>query len=819
MYLLLFSVIPQHPENKFDPQQVFYPDSVIEHSYNVLHYDLELEFFAPFDSLAGKCTMIAQATQSIDSIPLHFGQAMHIDSIVIDGSNCGYSQIADTVYIDMPGSYSNGDSFVSQFYYQGKPSNGLFPDNGGFYTFNQTIEAAKQWYPCFDYCWDKADSGVDYHITVPDNLTAVASGLLTSVDTLSGNRLTYHWEHNYSIVTYNIAMAAYEYVKLERTFHGYPLEYYALPAYQQSAQNMLDSSEVVLELYDTLICLYPFHEEKLAQCQTPAFGGAMEHQTAIIYGLGTFDAASTHAHEIAHSWWGDALTCINYREMFLNEGTTSYFECLGVRALRGDSGFVVRLMTMKGYALSFDDTYHLPIINTQFPFGTHVYYKGAWFHHMLKDMIGDSVYFAAMKDYFQTYKWGNASVTDLRLKMEQHAQDTLEWFFHQWLELPDHPKLTVKWGFKNDSVLINIQQVQNNGIIYTFPLEIGFWKDDSLYQVEQLWFEDSLHIIEVASLQPDSISLDPNFVLYFYLVDNFCYNNLFLVDDDQGANYQNYYQQVLNDLGVSYTYWDVSSQGLPPDSLLEMTCGVMWFTGDDPSPLSSADREKIKYFIDNQIPLALFSPGLAAQLADSSFLQDTLGCNYTGNTSNLIDFIGATGDTIGHDCIWYNLPVHHSSIVFPTSAVGSAMWGSSGYGLLHQDSYNIVFSTVSLKYFYNQSGYSTKQTFISRILNYMGIPCSVGIEEVFHPPVTVEDNNLKVSYLAGGELSFHVEATGPTELLVFDVMGRLVRKWEVNNVMDIRWRGQDLFGRQVSPGRYFVILSGDQQLSKTVVLF
>lgn len=825
MFLFLFVLISQMTfpdEGKFDPGHIYYVDSVIIHSYDVLHYDIEVEFYSPFDTLSGICIMTSKAVITIDSIPVHLAAVMQIDSILVDGVNSSYIRIEDSVYINFSSTVNPDEIFYVTTYYEGKPDTGLFQGMNGFYTFTEVYEASKQWFPCFDYCWDKADSGVDLHITVPDSLYALSNGIVISIDTITANRYTYHWEHNHSIATYLVAISAYNYVIIERSFHGYPLIYYAIPGYEQLAEDMLDSTEVILSLYDTLIDIYPFADEKLGQCQSSNWA-AMEHQTCILYGLEGCVCASdpgTHAHEIAHSWWGDEVTCINYNQMFMNEGTTSYYECLGIEALRGEQGFYDKLLEMRDIALSWDDYYHFPIINCPIPFGTTVYYKGAWFHHMLRYLVGDSLYFPAMREYYQLHRGGNVSVTDLQNVMELHYQDSLGWFFHQWLEETDYPLLNVRWFYNGiDELKIAVLQVQTFGpSVFKIPIEFGLWYEDSLVTEGPFWMEDTLKTILISTVKPDSVTVDPNIKLYYKLDNIITANNILLVDDDGGGSFQGKYTGIFDLIGISYISWDCNQQGLPPDSISNNVKAIIWITGDEVDPLSHTDRDKIGTIIANDVPIAIFSPLAPDQLQGTAFLSDTLGCLYTGNTTNLTDFIGVTGDPIGDGCQWFCVPVHNSSVVNPGSnGAGCIYWDTSGYGIIRNDIMFLVFSTIDIKYIYNQSGYNTKEELIVRILNYLGIPVSVGVEEIVEVPVEVEDNSILISYLPGGIISLHTTSQIPTELCIYDITGRIVQSWDVVGERVIEWRGEDVNGRILPGGRYFAVMRSNL-LSRQIIL-
>lgn len=818
IFLLTMSIssswdLPQNFEGKSRPDFQYPSDSVITHSYDVLHYDIDFKILGQFDSIEGNSTMTAKATQTINSIPLHFGMNMFIDSILVDGTNSSYSRIIDTLNLTLPATYYTNDTFTVQTFYAGKPSAGFFHGDGGFFTLSQVEEAAKKWFPCYDWCWDKADDGVTMHINVPDSLYAVCNGLLTSVDTLAGNRLRYNWDHNHPIVSYLISVSAYNYTIFERTHNGYTLVYYAIPGYTAQAQAMLDTLEIILSVYDTLIDVYPFADEKMGNYQVSLPSGAywcMEHQTCVLYSPWGFNNTDVHSHETGHMWWGDELTCINYAQMFLNEGTTSYYESFPLLELRGMEGFLANIIPQRESALNYDDNYHYPVINSPDPFGTNVYNKGAWFHHMLRHLMGDSLYFPAMRQYYQTYRGGNASVTELMAVMETFYQDSLGWFFHQWLEETDYPLLRAGWKHIGGDLYIFVFQVQTNGpALFRIPVEFGIWKDGSMTVAGPYWMEDT-SVLEVMLTveKPDSVTIDPLVKLYHRVDGVIPSNGVLLVDDDGTGSSQTQYLTAFNELEVPVLLWNVNQEGLPSDTLLYVSKAVFWVTGSRTDPLTPDRRDKISYALTNGVPVAVFSPRTPSQLQGTAFLSDTLGFTYSGGTTSAILFEGVAGDPVGKGLQWYSIPSHNSPTLTPVAGNGTGCiyWDTAGYGIVRSDDFQAVFSSIDLQYIYNMSGYSTRMILIANILNYFGIATPVAVEEIISPPVLINSSGITISYLPGGKIFLHALSPVRTDLSVYDITGREVMTWNFEGEFNTEWTGKDDRGQILPVGRYFAVV-------------
>ncbi|MBN2362750.1 hypothetical protein JXL83_01300 [candidate division WOR-3 bacterium] len=500
-------------ENKFSGFS--YGGEANSTGFDVIKYELDLEFFEPFDSLEGKCRMKSIAMRRLSSAEFHLGTKMRIDSVIFQELNqANFSRTGDTVNLHFPNPVDSGVAFEITTYYCGRPEFGLYQAFGGFFTDVEVLQASKQWWPCVDFCGEKADSGINVSITVPSALYAVSNGNLASIDTVYGQKLKYRWEHNYPIATYLVAVMCSDYTLLEKNTDAGNLIYYSIKGHENLAQLMLDSSEIIIGFFESIIAPHPFSKEKIGQCQSGG-RGAMENQTCIRYSPGSWSATLVHAHEIAHTWWGNAVTCSDYSEMFINEGTASYYELLAAYEIRGEAAFRERLLYMRESALNWDDNYHWPIIGSPNPFGLNVYWKGAWFYRMLREIVGDSVFFLSMKNFYDCHIWKNASSEDLLAAFENTSGENLAWFFDQWLRGVDYPCLYFRWNVECDSLKILISQFSWSGKIYRLPLEIAVWKNNEIYCSYETWIESDSELINLGIINPDSITLDPDDKLFF----------------------------------------------------------------------------------------------------------------------------------------------------------------------------------------------------------------------------------------------------------------------------------------------------------------
>jgi aminopeptidase N len=212
----------------------------------------------------------------------------------------------------------------------------------------------------------------------------------------------------------------------------------------------------------------------------------MEHQTvtSMSYLLVTGDRKFDNVvvHELAHQWFGDAVTLKDWKNIWLNEGFASYCEALWEEHQNGRKAYFDYMKKFDyGY---FSGTVYAPAdFIDNYAVYTTIYNKGAWVLHMLRGIMGDSAFFAAAKEYYSRFKYGNAETSQLVEIMEQYYGQKLDWFFDEWVyKGTGRPKYEYSWKFEdfqgqkgsgNYTVNLQLKQVQKDDLdVYKMPLKI-----------------------------------------------------------------------------------------------------------------------------------------------------------------------------------------------------------------------------------------------------------------------------------------------------------------------------------------------------------
>jgi aminopeptidase N len=303
-------------------------------------------------------------------------------------------------------------------------------------------------------------------------------------------RVVARWRESKPIATYLMVIAAAPLVKLDlgETACGFaelrrcvPQSVYVAPEQKKILPGAFDRAGDIVQFYASRVGPFPY--EKLAHLQSETRYGGMENATAIFYADGLFRRGGVSegliAHETAHQWFGDAVTERLWPHLWLSEGFATYFAALYTQHAHGDSAFraemthnraVILLDTMsvpKRPVIDTIETDLLALLNHN------SYEKGAFILHMLRSQLGDSAFFAGIREYYTAHKHGTALSTDLQLALEHSSRKNLNVFFEQWLRRPGYPEVIVGWS--SDEVAhkatITVSQTGRFGY-FEFPLPV-----------------------------------------------------------------------------------------------------------------------------------------------------------------------------------------------------------------------------------------------------------------------------------------------------------------------------------------------------------
>ncbi len=491
------------------------------------YYRLSLTVTPATQSIAGSVLIRGITAQDLPPyLTLDLMNTLSVDSVHAGGVTSSFTQQTSAVTIHLTPQFHIGDQIELEVFYHGSPVPTQFGSfvitthSGSPWIWSLSEPyGARDWWPCKDTPADKADSA-DIFITVDSALSVGSNGVLASVTPAASGMSTWHWRERYPIATYLVSVAISNYVRYSDWYVFGPhdsLEIlnYVLPESLAAAQQALPHAIDGLRIFSSIFCPYPFLREKYGHAQ---FGGnAMEHQT--MTSLPAFDEG-TIIHELAHQWFGDMITCRSWKDLWLNEGFATYSTALYYERTQGDTGYIQfmqfhlqRARTAVGPVVSSDTSDVRTLFN-----GARVYSKGAVVLHMLRHVLGDTLFFRSLSAYAQdsSLRYGTATTDDFRAACERTSGTSLGYFFDEWLLGENYPIYTFSRRTIDSAGLVVVRVTVNQSTgtthpsFFRMPIDIRFdapgW--DSTVTV---WNVQTPQVYEfILPYAPSVVQLDPD---------------------------------------------------------------------------------------------------------------------------------------------------------------------------------------------------------------------------------------------------------------------------------------------------------------------
>jgi len=495
--------------------------------YDVHYYDIDLDINIETEIVTGLVEVhIVSEVDNLESIQLDFASGMTVDAVTLNGAT--FNHFSDILSITLDGSYNMGEALAVGISYHGHPLQGGFqafafghqyndPNRPAMISTLSEPYGARSWWPCKDVPTDKADS-VRISLTTDAAYDAVANGLLVSeTDNFDGTKTTV-WEHKYPITTYLVSLAITDYTYWTEMHHfadgdSMPLEYWMYPpSATDDIVERWNRTTDMINIFSDFYGKYPFAAEKYGMAQFQ-WGGAMEHQTCS--SMGSY-GENTIAHELAHQWWGNLVTCSNFHHIWINEGFATYSEALYWGAVNGEAAYHAHMADKVNNVNSSVYRPDTTSVGAIFSYSM-VYQKGAWVLHMLRHVLGDDIFFQSLSAYRDEFQFRTASTEDFQGVVEEVWGQDLEWFFDQWIYGIGRPSYRWWWSadeadeFGNSQVTVHVDQIQSSSLpTFKMPIDLHFSDGDNELSTV-VW--DSLTVQEfnlVLDFVPTSLSFDEN---------------------------------------------------------------------------------------------------------------------------------------------------------------------------------------------------------------------------------------------------------------------------------------------------------------------
>jgi aminopeptidase N len=516
------------------------PDGYPRQSVDVEHYRFALTLSDSSDSIAGVATvrmrLLAAGLRTValdlsNATPARAGKGMQVSAVLVAGKPLAFAHAADRLVMTLDRPSEAGQLVEFEVHYAGIPATGLLikSTNDGDRTFfsDDWPDKAKNWLPVIDHIADKATMEMD--VTAPAHYQVVSNGLRIEETDLPGSLRRTVWRESVPIApwVYVLGVARFA-VQHVADYRGIPLETWVFAKDRDAGfHDFAVPVKDALAFYSEWIG--PYSYEKLANIQSNSVSGGMEAASAILYSEGSVTGTrsvrwrNVVIHEIAHQWFGDAVTESDWNDVWLSEGFATYFTLLFIEHAYGRDEFATGLAASRKTVVDFtakNPVYrvvHENLTDMAQVTSSMTYQKGAWTLHMLRKRLGDDRFWAGIRDYYARHRDGNASTADFRDAMERASGETLSAFFDQWLYRGGIPVIegTWRWDAAAKQVRITLRQTQP-GAPFQFPLDVGLQFSGAALRIERVSVTGTTAEFSVAAEEaPTSVTLDPNMRLLF----------------------------------------------------------------------------------------------------------------------------------------------------------------------------------------------------------------------------------------------------------------------------------------------------------------
>ena len=506
-------------------QLVNFRSNEFTENYDLKYHRLELTIDPAVYYIKGVVTSYFIPNEaSFQEINFDLSSDLTVNEVSFHGTTLDFTlHEEDRLQIFLPQTIAPGTMDSISIDYEGTPGASGFgafatsTHNGtpALWTLSEPY-GAKEWWPCKQSLDDKIDA-IDVIVRTPAGNRVASNGVLLS-EVEDGDDVIFHWQSHYPIPAYLIAIASTNYavfsdfVELD---NGQSIEIlnYVYPENLDVAQESYANTVQIMELYNELFGLYPFADEKYGHAQF-GWGGGMEHQTMSFMGGFSY---GLQAHELAHQWFGDKVTCGSWEHIWLNEGFATYLTGLTSEFLQSEAAWLSwkagRINTVTSQpdgSVWVDDTTSVGrIFNSRLS-----YSKGALLLNMLRWEMGDENFFQALRNYLQNPERAYNYAVTAHLQAELEAQSGIELteFFDDWFYGEGYPSYTIKWATQATNLQLTLDQVTSDASVdffeMTLPIKVVGAGQDSILRVAH--YENGQIVNIELPFVVESIEFDPD---------------------------------------------------------------------------------------------------------------------------------------------------------------------------------------------------------------------------------------------------------------------------------------------------------------------
>ena len=473
----------------------------INKNIDVIHYAFNLSLSDSTNEILGSTLVTVKFKEAgmqnlrldfVNKTDLRQAKGMVVESVMMGNTQINYTHQNDELIIFLPTPSTQLQVVTFTIKYHGIPYDGLrigATKWGDRSFFNENWpNRGRHWLPIIDHPHDKATS--EFIVKAPSHYKVVSNGLLQEESDLGNNTKLTHWKQSVPVSSWLFVLGVADFaVKYVDQFQGKSIQTWVYAKNREAGFYDFDEpTKKVLEFYSNYVGPYAY--EKLANIQTPSVNGGMETSSAIFYGedlvTGKREERTRNVviHEIAHQWFGNAVTETTWDDAWLSEGFATFFTLLFIENEYGKDEYTKGILKAKktvydlsakmpAFSIVSDRTAEKEVVTSGI-----TYQKGAWVLHMLRNLIGEAAFKKGIQNYYATYFNANTSTDAFIVEMEKASSKDLKLFFKQWLYQPINPTINASWNYDatTQKLKIHLNQTQGDQFLFTVPVEMGYYK-------------------------------------------------------------------------------------------------------------------------------------------------------------------------------------------------------------------------------------------------------------------------------------------------------------------------------------------------------
>ena len=458
-------------------------------TFDAQHYTIRVSFDRAQEKVFGDTTVSLKPlkadfrTVELDAVGLAF-EKVTLDNTAIELT---HKTVGGKVIVTLDRAYGPDETVAIRFKYSAMPKKGIYfvPSNEAENGHSAQVwtqgepDEARHWFPSFDFPSDKATT--EEYITADKGETVIGNGEFLGKEATADGKEKWHFKMPVPHSTYLVSFIIGKYVRIDDKYNEIPLGSYVYPGRETTAKNAFGPTKDMLAVYENITGVsYPYNKYDQTIVARFQFGG-MENITAttmadseIFFGdfeFGKSIVTDLVSHELAHSWFGNLVTCRNWAELWLNEGFATYMEAVYRENKNGRDDYIRKVQIDADEFLAHDAStnrrhglYNLRAdeVDKLFDTAAVTYNKGGVVLHMLREQVGTENFWKAINAYLNKHKFATVGSEDLKDAMESASGQDLEWFFDQWVYHSGAPRLSVtsKYSAAKKTVIVTVAQIQ-----------------------------------------------------------------------------------------------------------------------------------------------------------------------------------------------------------------------------------------------------------------------------------------------------------------------------------------------------------------------